>query len=210
MTTTEQFISMDISISDECESGIRGLITDVTDTIGRDAYFSRVEPIEFRNVSGFYPYTQGGYNGVVTFGLNGSEESQSTKRIAPIAEKDYEEMIEGYRAEHGIAADAELNYDVESWQEWEMAWRDSEASWFVYVRAIFFGEGNHRNQTGEDEVCFMGMVNDDFDYGRDHVGAWAGDIGSHDFYERTVKVADCTPELLAEVKAELLAAWAEA
>ena len=206
MTNTAYAEITSIDLEPGVFTGIHDLIEQITDSIGSDAYFSRVEPIEYRSVPGFIPYTEGGLNGIVTFGFY-QEYALSCKIIEPFVIRDYEEQRVEFRRQHELTDDADV-YDHPEWEDFQTEWEQSDegSEWFVYVRAILFGTDNSRNETGEDEVCFIAMVNDDFGYGRDSIGYAPG--GSHDFYERTVKLSEVTADLLSEIQGEMLKAWA--
>ena len=193
---------------------VREMIESVTDAIGFDAWSERVEEIESVARDGFIPFTNGGWNGTVTFGLHG-EEAWSVDQIRPIVEADYKEMLATFLTEHDIAdyASDDLTVPPELQQEWEdytTEWEQGDdCAWFVYVRAIFYEQGNSRNQSGEDEFLFCLAINDDLNYGRDSI-SWLKGVGSHWIWERNIPVSELTPDLLVLIEAEYLQAWRNA
>ena len=78
---------------------IRDLIEDVCDGVGYDAYYHDVNPISAESYSGFIAFTDGGWDGVVTFGFHG-EEAWSTDAIRPYVERDHDECVAAFRSEH--------------------------------------------------------------------------------------------------------------
>ncbi len=78
---------------------------------------------------------------------------------------------------------------------------DMETGWlegilFVEHRVQFYSADNHRNDTGEDEICFLSGVNLDYDYGRDK--------GLEYTFEQTIKVGDLTPNVIKDITKQML------
>lgn len=186
------------------------LIEEITDSIGRDAWSARVDTIEFEHVPGFIPWTDGGWNGCITFGMH-DETAWGCKLIRPFVEHDWELMQAEFRTEHELAGDIELDYDTHpEYEDFVTRWeQDDDSCWFVYVRAIVYGEGHHKSESGKAEVLFCFAVNDDFNYGRDSI-SWLGGVGSHWLWERTVIVDEITPEVLDEIRTAMFQAWRDA
>lgn len=186
---------------------IQDFVERVTEQIadGRDAYGYDVSEVLSEAVPGFIPYTDGGWDGVATFSLYG-EAAYSMPEMKGFLESDYEHAQEEFRREYELADDADVNEHGE-WADWLTTWeQDDDGCFFMKVRALIYSAENRRNETGQDEVILCVGFNDDFGYGRDHVGAWAGNIGTHWKWERTIPLADVTAELLAQCEEEALAA----
>lgn len=195
LTTTENETALKL---------IEEWVRQTTDNVGLDAYGYDVSPISSESYDGFIAFTDGGWDGIVTFGLH-SEETYRIPLIAKVEEADYAWCREEFVKLHGIT-DEEVD-DHDEWEDFRMEWEmNDDSCWFMKVRAIFYEAENRRNETGQDEVLLCVGINDDFNYGRDSVGAWAGNIGTHWTWERTIPLADVTPELLAECQAEALKA----
>lgn len=176
---------------------------------GGSAESTRVDEIEHRPVSGFVPFTDGGYDGWVTFPFLRCETSESVKLIAPFVDKDYQEAVDDFIAEHKLPEGTDV-HEHELWSDWLDEWEQADDStWFVKVRAILYTPNNRRNLTGHDEVFFCFGVNDDFTYGRDSIG-WLPNVGTHWLWEETVRVTDLTTEKLAEIETNIRQAWKDA
>lgn len=186
---------------------IQEMIETVCDEVGFDAWHHQVDPIESKSRSGFIAFTDGGWDGVVTFGFYG-ETARSTKDIAPFLDRDYDQMRDTFIAEHLPEAHEENYLDFPDWEEFQSDWEQSDdTTWFVKVRAIFYAADNSRNRSGEDEWFFLLGVCDDFNYGRDTVGGWAPGVGTKWKYECNVTDAEITAELLTGVAEGMMAAW---
>lgn len=199
---------------------VREMIEEVTESIGNDAWSCRVEEIESKSRDGFIAFTDGGWNGCVTFGFH-QEVSWVVDQIKPFVERDQIQMFDQFLEERGALGevieprqpDAEPNWELvdqhPEWEEFRDGWgQEDDTAWFVYVRAIFYDQDNHRNVSGEDEFQFCLGINDDFNYGRDSISWCKG--GSTWVWERNVAVSEITPELLAEIQREFLEAWSNA
>lgn len=188
------------------DTATESLVNDVIEIIGDGAFRTIVSEIETEEYPGFIPPTDGGYSAAAHFGLH-NETARATKPIAPFVEADEKACTAEYLVRTGLA---EIDYDDEEWQEFASEWEQNEDgnTWFVYVRAIYYAAGHYRNDTGEDEVFFFLGVNDDFEYGRDHI-EWAPGVGTKDVWSETVKVTDLTEEKFTELRAVLLQAWGD-
>lgn len=182
------------------------MLTDVIDDIGMDACFTNMETIEHNHVSGFIPFTDGGWNGVITFDLV-SEQAEHNSIIAPYNDADYKRMVESFCDEHGVSTEFDY-WDHAEWEQFRDDWQynTDPTNWFVYARAIFYESRNSRNETGEDEFHFLVGVNTDFNYGRDYV-SYAKGAQTYWVYERTVPVSLITKEVLSTVRDEMIEAW---
>jgi hypothetical protein len=186
---------------------VQEFVERVTQSIADDyeAYGHDVNDVLSESVPGFIPFTDGGWDGVAHFSLYG-EAANAMPEMKSFLESDYKFAQEEFRREHDLADDA-IVFDHDEWEDWLTEWEQGDDGCFVMkVRALMYSAENHRNETGQDEVILCVGFNDDFGYGRDHVGAWAGNAGTHWKWERTIPLADVTEELLAECEKEALAA----
>lgn len=187
---------------------IKTMIEEVMDDIG-EPFSTHLDEIPHEAYDGFIPFTNGGYDGVLVFGLHGSyEESNGTALIAKHLDNDYKMMQAEFRREKELDDEVELDETVEGWEQFRDKWEqnDEGGTWFVKVRAILFFPDNHRNETGEAEILFCIGINDDFEYGRDSI-SWARGTGTTWVWEETVKVVDINETKLEEIKVAMLAAW---
>ena len=186
---------------------VQDFVERVTEQIASDydAYGHQVSDVLSESVPGFIPYTDGGWDGVAHFSLYG-EAAYALPEMKSFLEGDYKFAQEEFRREYELADDADVAEHGE-WEDWLTTWeQDDDGCFFMKVRALIYSAENHRNETGQDEVILCVGFNDDFGYGRDSVGAWAGNVGTHWKWERTIPLADVTPELLAECETEALKA----
>lgn len=87
----------------------------------------------------------------------------------------------------------------ETYWDFESEWMREGGTYFYKIRAIYYAADNSRNETGEREIYFMAGLCLDFEYGRDKGTIWK--------YDRTVKAADLTPELIDEMVKDALEAF---
>lgn len=190
---------------------IKDFIEGIVDALDSDAIGSSVEEIPHEYRSGFVPFTDGGWNGTITFDLH-SETASSVKLFEKMLQDDYEMACQQWRSDQGLADDAEIDHEDPEWQEFMCDWEhggDGE-DWFVYVRAIRRepgGNSNHKYVPAGGGYEFCLGINDDINYGRDSI-SWCPGVGSHWIYEtETIPYAEITSEKLAEIKAGMLKAW---
>lgn len=195
---------------------VRGLARqwceDVSDHVGtrfNDCYGADVGEVENQARDGFYPYTQGGFEGIVTATLAAADSTGSAPAvIQPYIDqdiKDAEEEWDRQNPEHPIAwiyAEDSVEREIwrERWGEFQYEWMSEGGTYFYKVRCLFFGENNRGNQTGKPEIYFMVGINTDFEYGRDEI-PWLSAYGSKTqqtewCWEKTVPVDEITPELI--------------
>lgn len=165
---------------------------------------SSLSPIETKDRPGFVATTNGGYDGCTTLSFNGSEESLACLRA--YYDRDYAEMVECF-SESLVEADAwlpeyegldakelwELDGLDEARQEHELWWKDrADEAIDLNYRAIIYNADNRRNESGKDEIYFVGFV--DFGACGDAAAEWS----------RTVPIADLTPAILRDVRDSLV------
>ena len=191
---------------------VKEFVEEMIETVGSDSYGCRVDEVSSEAYDGFIPYTDGGWDGVATFGFY-SEPAYGTPQIAKFHDQDYDWCLSEFRAENEWE-DEEVpeGNDVplrlsDAWQDYRQEWECSDESvWFVKVRGLVYGQHHRRNETGQDEVMLCFGINTDFDYGRDHV-SYAPGAGTDWVWERTIPLAEVTEEFLAECRKEILAKW---
>lgn len=184
-----------------------------------DVYDFRIDEVENEHRDGFIPFTNGGYDGIGTATLSAAHSSGSAPAIIrPYLDrevKDIEEAWDAENPEHPISwiysdeDDAQLNllgpstereHWREQWYEFQDAAMSEGGTYFYKVRVLFYGEDNHRNETGEPEAYFMVGVNTDFEYGRDNI-PWLSCYGSDPqqtkwVWEKNVPLSQLTTDLV--------------
>ena len=83
---------------------------------------------------------------------------------------------------------------AEELSETEQAWL--EGALFIEHRVQFYSADNLRNETGEDEICFMSGVNLDYDYGRDK--------GLEVTFEKTVPVNELSVNMFKDITKQMV------
>lgn len=208
---------LDINIGD-----MFGEITETTDT--EFEVEGNITAIEHESYDGFIPFTNGGIQFTAPINLDyltGSGKGFVNKEVTKTIDNTVDYCYTGAREQFIADNREELNktfcagyldgnsdrvnyhvlYDMkrgnlaEILSETESAWL--ECILFVEHRAQFYSADNSRNETGEDEICFLSGVNTDYDYGRDK--------GLEITFEETVKVGDLTPNRLKEITKNMLA-----
>lgn len=223
-TNRSAFAAVDNLVKDWCEE-----VSEDTSQFG-DAYDYKLEPVEHESRSGFIAFTNGGWDGIVFASLGSAYSSGDTpKVIQPYLDSALKEAEEEFDREHGegtvkaiyawgddpaqlplIEGVRQPDHPLqEEWWEFQDEWLRSGDTYFYKVRALYFDSDNSRNESGEPEVFFAVGVNTDFEYGRDHI-AWAGGQQTQWVWEKNVKVADITPELIETFKKEAMDALREA
>lgn len=196
------------TIPETIHDKVKNLVAEVVDAIDTDAIGSSVEEIESKHVSGFIPFTDGGWDGVVTFGLLDHGWDFGGKIRASV-ERDQDEMLAQFIADQGLPETTtwdDLSENPE-WDDFRTEWEQSDpATFFVKVRALFYRAHHHRNVSGRDEYLICIGLNDDYNYGRDSIG-WCPGVGTTWTWETNLPVDEITPERLAEIKATMLAVW---
>jgi hypothetical protein len=220
---------------------VDGLIHEWVETVASelstmdDCYDFRVEEIENEARSGFFPFTEGGWEGIVYATLWGAYSSGSIPAvIQPFIDSslnDCQEEWDRENPEHPYSwlfeDDAEDQGQVtllgksterEHWREkfyeFETEWMSSGDTYFYKVRAIYYGPSNHRNESGEPEVFLMVGINTDFEYGRDHI-PWLSYYGSDPhctkwLWEKNIPVSQVTPEIVKTMIKDAIGKGADA
>lgn len=186
---------------------IKGFVENGIEQLGHsvECYDYRVDDVESESRDGFIPYTEGGYDGIAYVGFH-SGGTYSVKHFESLLDKDYEWCMEEFRREHDLADDADVDEHPE-WEEFHQEWEyNDEDVWFLKLRALIYDSDNRRNESGQDEVLLCMGINDDFNYGRDSIG-WCPGVGTKWLWERTIPLAEVTPELLAECREEFWKVW---
>jgi hypothetical protein len=204
-------------------------VKDVLDNLqsAEDVYGTNIDAVENRPRDGFIPYTDGGFEGIGYASLSYAHGSGSAPAvIQPYIDqsvKDAEKEWDADNPEHTVAwiygtdpeeqgqgtmfgRSTEREHWREKWYEFEDEWLSEGGTYFYKVRAIFFGVNNSRNQSGEPEVYFMVGINTDFEYGRDTI-PWLACYGGNPKctewpWEKTIPVAQITPELVEKITEE--------
>lgn len=177
------------------------------------------ERINHEGYDGFIPYTNGGWRCMIMDDLSRVWGSGSTYAEEPqkvirqgidysldcAIESFIEEYHAALRALYGFgdkeALKEVVNYHnlyergesglAEKLSEHENTSLSEGGEFWVEFRAHYYAADNNRNETGEDEICFIAGVNTDFEYGRDS--------GLQVTYERTFTVAELANLDLAEI-----------
>lgn len=182
-----------------------------------------VRPVCHESYDGFIPFTNGGTQLIASINLDylvGSGKGFVNEKVTNEIDKTVgycyisarEDFIANNRAELEKLFSAELldsnsdeiNYHslydldagklAEELSETESGWL--EGYLFVEHRVQYYAADNHRNETGEDEICFMSGVNLDYDYGRDK--------GLEVTFERTVPVNDLSVNIFKDITKKML------
>lgn len=200
---------------------------------GEYVFDGRVEEVENRSRSGFIPFTDGGFDAVGYTDLNSCHGSGATPdvvqpyldRILKDAEKDWdtenpEHTVAWICADvpeepllPGIEPNRVRDQWREKWYEFESAQLTDGCTFFYKVRVLFHGD-EHRSESGEPEAYFMVGINTDFEYGRDSI-PWLSCYGQKTqqttwLWEKTIKVAELTDEMIDIFVTEATDAFAKA
>ena len=184
------------------------LIEPLVDTLLNEPLATSIEPIEHRHMSGWIPFTDGGWVGWITVDFY-DPIGDAVPQIEPMRTADYDDAVRQFAEEHDVPADIN-HWGHPEWDDWIHGWEDGDLSvWFVKVRAVFYDTDNSRNDSGEPEWVFDLIVNDDVNYGRESVGAWAGDCGDHYITSTTATVAEleAEPDRLDQIRRDFESAW---
>ena len=173
-----------------------------------------LDAVVTRDPGGFIPFTDGGWDLVGYETIGGSEGSGTTPQmLRKTADQQYEQMVQDWGEQHpDIEWDPNGEHSDEC-QEFEYEWMSGGLTFFYKIRCTFWAANNRRNDThpGVDIVSFNCGINDDFEYGRDRVGSWAGPgvmgdgiIGTHWVHEVNLPLSELTDARLAEIAKELI------
>ena len=185
-----------------------------------DVFDTRLDEVENRHRDGFIPFTDGGFDGVGYATMSYAYSSG----CAPVVirpyidstlkdvEKDWDEENPThptswlFAREEDEATQLEMfgpSHERDHWREkyWEIEHQAFEegSTYFYKVRVLFHGD-RQRSESGEPEALFCVGINTDFEYGRDTI-PWLAHMGGkvHQtewLWEKTVKVADLTEEMI--------------
>lgn len=205
---------------------VRDFVETVADDIkGQEECWgeANIEEVEHESRSGFCAYTNGGFDCCIASDLghvygSGSVPADLQKYVdSDLADikiewnkanpdHEYDDIFAPTPEELGQLAlfdDGHRFTEAEHWKEkyWEFEseWMSEGNTYFYKIRALYFAPENSSNETGEREVYFLAGLCTDFEYGRDSGTIWK--------YEKTVKAADITQELIDEMKTAALAAF---
>jgi len=181
------------------------------------------DPINFEGYDGFMPFTNGGWGLKIMDDLDrlaGSGDQYNKKAMVQLQSAidysydcalldfidEYRDQLEAiYGTREGENLKQVVNYhDLYDKEQGELAEKLSEdehsalsegGEFWVEMRAQYYAADNYRNETGEDEICFLAGINTDFGYGRDK--------GLVETFERTVKVSDLDDDKLKEIIQEM-------
>lgn len=200
----------------------RRWVTEVLEAVEAfdDVYDTNVSEVENRARDGFIPFTDGGFDGIgyATLGYaHGSGAAPSV--IQPYLDsaiKDAEKEWDEQNPEHtvawiyadddvdqltlpGVEKSREREHWREKWYEFEDTQLSEGGTYFYKVRVLFHGD-RHSSESGEPEALFCVGINTDFEYGRDSI-PWLRCYGQSPnctswVWEKTVKVADLTEEMV--------------
>lgn len=207
------------------DSLVREWCVDVLELVENfdDVYGARLDPVEAHSRDGFFAYTAGGYDGWGYANMAHAYGSGATPSAVQLyldsRLKDCDAEWDSNNPEHTLAWIHEENdaaqlemlgpsSEREHWREkyWEFEdeWLSEGGIYFYKIRAIYHDSSTvTRSLSGEPEILFCVGINTDFEYGRDSI-PWLKFYGGKTQqtewpWERTVKVADLTPTLLAEM-----------
>jgi hypothetical protein len=182
-----------------------------------------VTEVEHQSRDGFIPFTNGGGHLVATIDLAhlhgmgkdfvNEEVSNELEKVLDNCYRDSrEQFIANNRERLSKMFTAELldsnsdkiNYHslydlkagelAEELSETEYEWMSTAL--FVEHRVQFYAADNYRNETGQDEICFLSGVNLDFEYGRDK--------GLVTTFEKTVPVNDLSINMFKDITKQML------
>ena len=225
MAATEQITAcgtlqpMFVAKVDLCRRWVTEVLEAVEDF--HDVYGTNLSEVENRSRDGFIAFTDGGFDGIGMATLRDAEGSGAIPEIIrpylesaqKDAEKDWDEAhpdhpiswIYADEPPQGVLPGIEPSREREHWrQEWH-EFSDQHigegGTYFYKVRVLFHGD-RHDSESGEPEVLFCVGINTDFEYGRDHI-PWLRCYGRDPnctkwVWEKTVKVADLTEEMVEQ------------
>jgi len=182
-----------------------------------------VTEIEHKSRDGFFPFTDGGVQLVATINLAhlhgagkdfvNEEVRNELEKVLDNCYRDSREQFIANNREHlsQMFTDELLDsnsdkinyhslYDLkagelaEELSETEYEWMSTAL--FVEHRVQFYTADNFRNETGQDEICFLSGVNLDFEYGRDK--------GLVTTFEKTVPVNDLSINMFKDITKQML------
>lgn len=176
-------------------------------------------PIDHEPHAGYMPFTNGGYDLMVESNLDqlfcsGEFPTHQTvaKKLHDTIDTAQQDAVKEFCIQHASAlkefftpeqvqaADlAVINYhtlyklEAEWWAEsLDAIEREYLRATFWYVlRIMFFAADNERNESGEDEICFMAGTNLDYEYARDYGLTLA--------FDKTVPVSQLTPKIINSI-----------
>lgn len=181
-------------------------------------YSTRVDEVENKSRDGFFPYTDGGIDGIGYGDLGHDHSSGSAPAVIQpyidstlkSAEEDWDEANPAHPVSWIYAKDDDAQGELltpsserehwrEKWWEFQDQYFREGGTYFYKARVLYFSPRNSRNESGEPELFFMVGINTDFEYGRDNI-PWLRCYGaktqqSEWIWEATIKCADLTPEL---------------
>jgi hypothetical protein len=180
-----------------------------------DVSHTNINEVENESRDGFVAYTSGGFDGV-GYGSPRYGVDSVPGPVKPYVEretKEHDEEWDTKNPKHPVSW--VLSSAGVSWREKYHESLDArfEEGWtyFYKVRALFHnGDSFTKSESGEPEVLFCVAINTDFEYGRDSI-PWLKYTGgdpecSKWAWEKTVKVADITSELIETMIEEASAA----
>ena len=178
------------------------LIVETLDIAVRDGFESSfdVSDVEHNHVSGFVPFTSGGFTAVGAYSFD-SETAWNLARIRPMSECDETAKAEAFREEFPDAVKGS-EYEHAEYEAFDMEWRgDDDSTFFTRADAAMWSPG---------VITFRFGVCNDVNYGRDFVGAWAGDCGTAWYYECAVHAEALNADMVEMIGDEMTQAWSVA
>lgn len=200
----------------------RRWVTEVLETVEGfdDVYGTNVSEVENRARDGFIPFTDGGFDGLAYATLRDAYGTGAAPSVIQpyldSAIEDAEKAWDEENPEHtvawiyadddadqltlpGVEKSRERDHWREKWYEFEDESLREGGTYFYKVRVLFHGD-QHDSESGEPEALFCVGINTDFEYGRDHI-SWLSCYGKSPncttwVWEKTVKVADLTEEMV--------------